>query len=292
MGSRLEFSDHPHQRKELTQVPLSKEKAQSLEGELEKMAVKKAIEPVGDSSQATFVSPMFVVTGADGSWRPLVNLKCLNQHILARHFKMESIRTTKVLLRRGDWMIKLDLKDAYLSVPLYYHHRKLVAFCWRGLLWRFTSLPFGLSSAPFMFTKLMKPIVATLRKLGIRLILYLDDMLVMAAAKEEVRKHLATALELLIALGFVINMKKSVTHPEQVMKFLGFVLDSNRMSISLPNQKLKSLQRAPRKLKHQGSGPVRQLAQVLGMMVAAHPAILPAPLHFRYLERARVRALR
>ena len=44
----------------------------------------------------------------------------------------------------------------------------------------------------------MKPIVATLRKLGIRLILHLDDMLVMALMKEEVRKHLATALELLI----------------------------------------------------------------------------------------------
>ena len=39
-------------------------------------------------------------------------------------------------------------------------------------------------------------------------------MLVMAPTKEKVRKHLATALELLIALGFVINSKKSVTHPD------------------------------------------------------------------------------
>ena len=169
-------------------------------------------------------------------------------------------------------MIKLDIKDAYLSVPLYYQHRKFMAFRWRGHLWRFMSLLFGLSSAPFIFTKLMRPIVATLRKLDIRLILYLDDMLVIAPTKEEVRKYLATALELLIALVFV--------------------LDLNGMSISLPNQKLRSLQRAASKLKHQGSGPVRQLAQVLGMMVAAHPAILPAPLHFRYLERARARALR
>ena len=59
------------------------EKAQALDGELEKMAVKQAIEPVGDSSQATFVSPTFVVTKADDSWRLVINLKCLNQHILA-----------------------------------------------------------------------------------------------------------------------------------------------------------------------------------------------------------------
>lgn len=128
-------------------------------------------------------------------------------------------------------MIKLNLKDSYLSVPLYYHHRKFLAFCWRGQLWRFTSLLFGLSSAPFMFMKLMKPIVATLRKLGIRVILYLDAMLIMAPTSKELRKHLATALELLIALGFVINMKKSVTCPDQVMEFLGFMLDSNRMTI-------------------------------------------------------------
>lgn len=54
-----------------------------------------------------------------------------------------------------------------------------------------------------------KTIVATLRKLGIRVILCLDDMLVMAPMKEEVRKHLPTALELLIALGFMINMRKT-----------------------------------------------------------------------------------
>ena len=70
-------------------------------------------------------------------------------------------------------------------------------------------------------------IVATLRKLGLSVILYLDDMLVTAPMKKEVRKHLATALELLIALGFVINMKKSVARLDQVMEFLGFVLDSN-----------------------------------------------------------------
>ena len=59
----------------------------------------------GGESQATFVSPMSMVTKADGSWRPVTNLKCLNQHNLARHFKMESIRTAKDLLCRGDWMI-------------------------------------------------------------------------------------------------------------------------------------------------------------------------------------------
>ena len=117
-------------------------------------------------------------------------------------------------------------------------------------------------------------------------------MLIMAKTQEGVKKHLATALELLVALGFVINMKKCAMHPVQSIGFLGFVLDSRKMSISLPTEKLKALQKTATKLSCQQTGTVRQLAQLLGMMVAAHPAILPAPLNFRYLERAKTQALR
>ena len=91
------------------------------------------------------------------------------------------------------------------------------------------------------------------------------------------KKYLATALELLIALGFVVNTKMCVTHPDQVMEFLGFVLDSR---ISLLNWKLRSLQKTASKLKLQGTGSMSQLVQLLRMMVAAHPVILPAPLHY------------
>ena len=76
----------------------------------------------------------------------------------------------------------------------------------RGLTWQFQALPFGLSSAPYVFTKLMKPMVSTLRKLGICLFLYLNDMLIMAASKDETRGHLATVIQLLLSLGFIINL--------------------------------------------------------------------------------------
>ena len=58
---------------------------------------------------------MFVVPKSDGSWRPMINLKSLNLYILTRHFKMESIRTAKDLLQGRDYIVKLDLKDVYLS---------------------------------------------------------------------------------------------------------------------------------------------------------------------------------
>jgi len=51
-------------------------------------------------------------------------------------------------MQKGDWLIKLDLKDAYLTIPTL--HTKLPRFQWQGQTWRFKVLPFGLSSVPYM----------------------------------------------------------------------------------------------------------------------------------------------
>ena len=174
------------------------------------------------------MSSVFLVPKSDGSWRPVINLKPLNRFVTAQHFKMESIRTVRGLIQKGDFMCKLDLKDAYLSIPVCTEYQKYLKFRWEGQLWMFKTLPFGLSSAPFIFTKVMKPVVATLRRLGIRVILYLDDMLLMAGSRLATRTHLATALELLSSLGFIVNLEKSILSPTQEIQFLGFTLNSVR----------------------------------------------------------------
>lgn len=99
------------------------------------------------------------------------------------------------------WMIKLDLKDTYLSVPLYHHHRKFETD----------------ESSGSNFEEARNQSHFTPRR-------HADQ-----GTNEGGKKYLVTALELLIALGFMINTKKCARHSDQVMEFLGFVLDS-RMS--------------------------------------------------------------
>ena len=110
--------------------------------------------------------PESIVPKADGSWRPVPNLKPLNRFVISPYFKMESVRSVKNLVQPGDWLIKLDLKDAYLAVPIAPQHYHFLQFQWQGVRWQFKVLPFGLSSAPYTFTKIMKPVVACLRRLG------------------------------------------------------------------------------------------------------------------------------
>ena len=82
-------------------------------------------------------------------------------------------------------MCKLDLKDAYISVLLNPAYRKLARFLWSGKLYKSLCLCFGLRPAPRIFTKLIKIPVLVLRHLNIRIIIYLDDMLLIDHTIEE-----------------------------------------------------------------------------------------------------------
>ena len=128
-----------------------------------------------------FMSTLFLVENQDksGEHRPVINLKALNQFLPKETFKMESLNTVRSLLRPGDFMMKMDLKDAYYVVPIYPHHRKYLRFQFERVTYEFQCLPFGLASAPRAFTKLLKPIVAVMRSKGIRIVIYLDDLLIM-----------------------------------------------------------------------------------------------------------------
>jgi hypothetical protein len=84
------------------------------------------------------------------------------------------------LVEKRDYLVKIDLKDAYLTIPIWHKHQKYLRFLWKDNMWEFACLPFGLASAPRVFTKLLKPVVAVLRQMGLRIIIYLDDILIMS----------------------------------------------------------------------------------------------------------------
>ena len=110
------------------------------------------------------------------------------------HFQMEGLHLLKTILNPGSFMIKIDLKDAYLSVPISHNLRHLLRFIVDNQTYQFRCLPFGLNIAPRVFTKLLKPIVALLRSQGAHMIAYLDDILLTAATKIGAQyAHVATA---------------------------------------------------------------------------------------------------
>ena len=91
-----------------------------------------------DFCQAKFVSPMIIVPKKGEKWRLVHNLQSLNQYISKAHFKLEDIWSLKDILNQGDFMGKLDLKKAYLSVLITYQSRRILQFRWKDKLLQFT----------------------------------------------------------------------------------------------------------------------------------------------------------
>ena len=207
-GYQLELTSTPHQRG--APYPLvDHQHWRAVEEEVQKLLEKGAILKV-EPCPGQFISRLFLVTKKDGSFRPVVNLKPLNQSIAKAHFKMEGINMLKDLLLENDWMASIDLKDAYLSVAVTAEHKKYLRFVWAEQMYEFQCLPFGLSSAPRVFTKLLKPIVGLLRRQGIRLVIFLDDMLVLAQSKEDLVIQMDQIARMFSLLG-VFNQPREVT---------------------------------------------------------------------------------
>ena len=130
-------------------------------------------------TERLFLSNIFTVPKKNGDLRLVINLKDLNQFLAFHHFKIESFQTAKDLIQKGDWMIKLDLKEAYHSVLVTPDHQRYLAFLWDGKCYVYCVLPFGLGPALRVFTKITKLILVHIRQnLVIRCVMYLDDLLI------------------------------------------------------------------------------------------------------------------
>ena len=143
-----------------------------------------------------FYSRLFVVWKTSGSWRPVIDLSHLNRFVDVSHFQMETIQSVLLSVRQGDWMASIDLKEAYLQVPIHPSSRHLLRFVFRDRVYQFKALCFGLSTAPQVFTRVMAPVSAILHSMGIRMRRYLDDWLVQSSSRDSLVRDLQTVLSL------------------------------------------------------------------------------------------------
>lgn len=238
-----------------------------------------------------FLSNYFLIPKSNGSMRFVLNLKELNTFIATEHFKMEDVRTAIKLMTKNCFLGNIDLQDAYYMIPIHESHTKYLRFSWVGQLFEFVCLPFGLNIAPWIFTKVVKPIVSKLRSQGLMSVVYLDDWLCLGKSKEDCEQSLIKTKQLLETLGFMINSQKSKLIPQKRCKYLGFILNSESMSIELPENKKRGLLQLIKEVRSMEEISIRKFSQLIGTMNAACPAIQYGWCHVKSLERQRYLAL-
>nr|CAH7729120.1 unnamed protein product [Callosobruchus chinensis] len=190
-----------------------------------------------------FISNVFIVPRSDGSSRLVLNLKSFNEFVKTSHFKLGTHKTVSQVITPNCYMSNIDFKDAYYLVPIYNAHKKYLRFCFNGSTYEYNCFPFGLSCAPQIFTKILKPVVSHLRKRNLLSVIYLDDFLLLGVTLEECALTTRETIGLLEHLGFLINYKKSSPNPDRICNFLGFQYNSCTMTISLPEKKRAKLKK-------------------------------------------------
>ena len=139
---------------------------------------------------------------------------------------METPQSVLRSIRPGDWMVSLDLQDAYLQVPVHHDSRRYLRFVVEGRTYQFRVLCFGLTTAPQVFTRIMAPVSAILHKYGVRMLRYLDDWLILASSELACLQSRDRLLTVCTELGIQVNLTKSSLVPTQSLVYLGMEIRS------------------------------------------------------------------
>lgn len=223
------------------------------------------------------INPLSVSIQKSGKKRLILDLRHVNQYLFKSKFRCEDVSIAKQVLNSGDFMFSFDLKSGYHHVDIFPEHRQYLSFSWTfssGITryFQFSVLPFGISSAPYLFTKLLKPLVKKWRSEGKSIVVFLDDGLGAALNYIKAKISSLSVHADLLKSGFVPNEEKSLWEPIQVITWLGTVIDTSKCLISATPRRIQSLSEDLSCLldssnpSHQTQ--VRKLASVCGKIIS------------------------
>ncbi len=204
----------------LRRIPLALR--EEVTAELIKLQAEGIIEPVDASP---WVSNLTVAKKKSGGLRVCVDLRSVNKAVIPDRYPLPSIEELTTHFHGSTIFSKLDLRQGYLQVPLHPDSRNLTAFVTHTGVFRYTRMPFGLSSAPSCFQTIMSTILAGVPGTAI----YLDDVIVHAPNAVVHEQRLRATFAALSQHNLTLNMEKCLFAVPEV-DFVGFHVSSEGLS--------------------------------------------------------------
>ena len=290
-GYRLLLNHRP-QCSMVACMQLREDQSQALKAEVKSLVKKGAVVPVG-GSQVYLTSPFFVVPKSRDRWRPIIDLRRLNQYLRPPHFKIEGLHMLPYVVHQNFFMAKVDLKNTYLTVPASADFCCLLGFQDdEGQLLQFQTHSFGFCTAPYAFSKITKPAVQFLHQAGIHIIIYLDNMFFSIANGELTSARSVNSPMAFLLPRVLITIPKTTIVPSSEIKFLGFTLNTKTMTVALPTIKRSGIQSEVARVLQNKTVCMKVLSQLLDKLVAMKPAVFRAPLHYQTLQHLKISMMR
>ena len=233
------------------------------------------------------VSPFGVIPkGHTGKWRLIVDLSSpagssVNDAIdpsscSLTYISVDMVAKEVAQLGRGANLAKVDIKSAYRIFPVNPEDRMLLGMQWKGKTFLDTRLPFGLRSAPIIFTALADALEWIVKQQGVRYLYhYLDDYITLGEPNStECQANLDKLLECCGTLGVPIAQEKC-EGPTTCLTFLGIEIDTQALELRLPADKLNRVQMTVREWLGRKAARKRDLESLLGLLQHAAKVVKP-----------------
>lgn len=218
-------------------IPMSPKVTEFVHAEVERLLSKGIISP----SDSPWSSPIVIAPKADGSLRLCVDYRRINQLSKTDAYPLPRIHELIDTLRNANFVTKLDLISGYHQVAVAEDSKPLTAFTVPGMgLFQYDYAPFGLSSMPATFQRLMEKILRPAQKFAL---VYLDDILCFSRTFEEHLDHVNQVFQLLRGADLQINWKKSLFLQAETT-YLGYIIGGGNLRVS--PEKISAIQRYPR----------------------------------------------
>ena len=264
-------------------LPVSQTRLVELDSQIAKMISKQAVEPA-DPRSPGFYSRIFVVPKATGGWRPVIDLSALNRFLVIPKFSMETAESIRLSMPQGAWVVSLDLKDAYFHIPVRKGLRKYLRFAYKGKVWQFRALPFGLSPAPWVFTMAVRELQVLAHRQGIFLHQYLDDWVIRHQSREVLERQRDYVLSLCESMGFMINPEKSELTPAQSFVFVGYQFHTDKAVVTPSQDRVQKIRVRAAPFLQGGPQTARRWQSLLGLLSSTEKLVPMGRVHMRELQ--------
>lgn len=225
-----------------------------------------------------FCNPLHVAVQSSGKLRLILDLSHLNKFVVKKSVKYEDLRTVLQMFSPGMFVFSFDLKSAYHHIDICEEHMKFLSFKWPSVdgvmhFYEFKVLPFGLTSAPYIFTKIIRQLVKFWRAHGYLALMYLDDGIGGNLSFESAENISVQVRKDLTLAGFTANDEKSNWEPVQKLVFLGSVLDFQHGLIHIPEERILKLKSSIASCLQKSSFSARGLASITGQIISMSCAV-------------------
>lgn len=174
-----------------------------------------------------------------GKLRLCQDLRWINGHLPNVEFRMESLHTELGdVVKPGDKLITTDIEKAYYCLPMHPSAQPYLGWRWRDQHYMPTCLVFGLSTAPRIFTKIMRPMMAFMRSLGVRVLGMIDDYM-WAERPEKMAEVRQAVQQVLPGLGWKLNAKCEWEPSDEVL-MLGMLINTKEFVVKAPEKKIQA----------------------------------------------------